>query len=71
MVGPSALGVHHALGDALAVLVGELLEQLVVLHQHRAARAGGMEFWLSETGFPAVVVKVGGLLMVWYPRGMP
>jgi hypothetical protein len=30
----------RALGNALAVLVSELLEQLVVLQQDRAARAG-------------------------------
>src|SRR6266403_4763761 len=29
-----------ALGNALAVLAGKLLEQKKVLHQHRAARAG-------------------------------
>ena len=40
-VGAPALGVHRALGDALAVLMGELLEQLVVLHQQRPERAGG------------------------------
>ena len=40
-VSAPALGMHHALGDALAVLVRQLLEQLVVLHQHRAALAGG------------------------------
>ena len=39
--GAPALGVDDALGDALAVLVGQLLQQVPVLHQHRAARAGG------------------------------
>ena len=39
--GARALGMHHALGDALAVQVRQLLDQLVVLHQQRAARAGG------------------------------
>ena len=38
---PPALGMHHPLGDALAVLMRQLFEQLVVLHQHRTARAGG------------------------------
>jgi hypothetical protein len=33
--------VDHALGDALAVEVLHLLEKLHILHQHRAARAGG------------------------------
>ena len=39
--GAPALGVDDALGDALTVLVGQLLQQVPVLHQHRAARAGG------------------------------
>jgi hypothetical protein len=33
--------VDDALGNALAVEVGVLLEQLPVLHQQRSARAGG------------------------------
>ena len=37
--GAPALGVDDALGDALAVLMGQLLQQVPVLHQHRAARA--------------------------------
>ncbi len=40
-VGAPALGVHRALGDALAVLVRQLFDQLIVLHQQRAERAGG------------------------------
>src|SRR5690554_5462790 len=40
-VGAPALGVDHPLGDALAVLMGELFKQLPILHQYRAARAGG------------------------------
>ena len=32
---------HHALRDALAVLMGELLEQQVILDEQRAARARG------------------------------
>src|SRR3979411_1920324 len=35
-----ALGVHRTFRNALAVLVCELLNQLVVLQQHWAARAG-------------------------------
>ena len=38
-IGARALGVLAAFGNALAVLVGKLLEQKEVLHQHRAARA--------------------------------
>ncbi len=49
---------HGALGNALAVLVRQLFEQLVILQQQRPARAGGMEFWLSAIGAPAVVVRV-------------
>ena len=37
-VGAGALGVHRALGDALAVLVRQLLEQAEVLHEDRPAR---------------------------------
>ena len=35
-----AAGVHHPLGDALVVEVGDLLAQVVVLQQRRPARAG-------------------------------
>jgi hypothetical protein len=35
------LGVHDPLGDTLAIEVGELLDQLHVLQQHRTAVAGG------------------------------
>src|SRR5258707_8298377 len=38
-IGAGALGVLAAFGNAFAVLVGKLLEQNEVLHQHRAARA--------------------------------
>jgi len=40
-VGAGTLGVLAALGNALAVLVGKLLEQKEIFEQHRAARAGG------------------------------
>ena len=40
-VSAPALGMHDALGDALAVVMGHLLDQLPVLHQYRAARACG------------------------------
>ena len=39
-VGAPALGVDSALRDALAVLVGERLEQLVVLQQHGTVPSG-------------------------------
>ena len=39
-VGAGAAGVHHALGDALMVEVGDLLPQVVVLQQGRAALPG-------------------------------
>src|SRR4051812_48109811 len=41
-VGAAADGVHDALGDALAVEAGELLDQVVVLQQDGAARTGGL-----------------------------
>ena len=37
-----AAGVHDALRDALAVEAGELLEQVLVLEQDRAADARGL-----------------------------
>ena len=37
-VGAGAAGVDDALGDALVVEVGDLLAQVMVLQQHRAAR---------------------------------
>ena len=39
-IGRRAFGMNHALRDALPVLVRELLDQLVILEQQRAARAG-------------------------------
>lgn len=36
-----ALGMNDALQNALAILVGEFLDQLPVLHEDRAALAGG------------------------------
>jgi len=38
--GAIALGMDYAFGNPLAVLVGQLLEQLVILHEERAARTG-------------------------------
>ncbi len=49
-VGARALGVHHALGDALAVQVRQLLDQLEVLQQQRAARAGGQRVLVVGDG---------------------
>ena len=36
-----AFGVHGALGNALAVLVRELLDELIILHEKRTTRASG------------------------------
>jgi len=36
-----ALGVDSALRNALAILVSELFQQLIILHQERSARTGG------------------------------
>ena len=41
-VGGRAVGVHHPLGDALAVEAGQLLQQVLVLEEDRTARAGGL-----------------------------
>ena len=70
-VGAPALGVHRPLGDALAVLVGELLDQLVVLHQQRPARAGGHRILVVGDGgaggggeglLAGIVLRHGGWL---------
>ena len=54
-----ALRVHDALGDALAVEVAELLEQVDVLHEQRARGPAVVEFWSSSTGLPNPVVMCG------------
>ena len=38
---PQPFGVHGALGNAFAVLVRELLDELIILHEKRAARTSG------------------------------
>ena len=56
-VGTAALGVDRAFGETLADLMGELFDQLVVRAQHRTAQNHAViEFWLSGTGAPAVVL---------------
>jgi hypothetical protein len=50
--------VHHALGDALAVEVLHLLEQLHILHQQRAARPGGEGVLRRPIGAPSAVVSL-------------
>ena len=62
-VGARALGVHDALGDALAVQVRKLLDQVEILQQHRAARAGGERILIVGDGNAAAVVSVGRLAM--------
>jgi hypothetical protein len=47
------------LGNPLAVLMRELLDQLVVLQQDRATRTRRDGILMSATGAPAVVVSVG------------
>jgi len=39
--GAGALGVHHPFGNALPVKVGQLFQQMRVLHQYRAPGPGG------------------------------
>jgi len=56
--------VDGALGNALAVLVGELFEQLIILHQERAARAGGDGVLVVGDGLPPVVVMISGFLAI-------
>jgi hypothetical protein len=38
---PQPFGVHSPLGNALAVLVREFLDELIILHEKRTARASG------------------------------
>jgi hypothetical protein len=66
--GAGALGVHAALGNDLAVQVGQLLEQPHILHQHRAARAGGEAVLVvdhggaeggGQRGLPGVIGGIG------------
>ncbi|MND83629.1 hypothetical protein D3C80_754970 [compost metagenome] len=59
-VGARALGVNHPLGNALAVEVGEFLHQPDVLHQHRAAGAGGEAVVVVDDG--GTVGAVQGLV---------
>jgi len=43
--------------NSLAVEMGELLDQMEILDQHRAMPAV-REFWLSSTGMPWLVVRL-------------
>ena len=58
---------HHALGNALAVEVLQLLDQVEVLQQHGPRGPAVSEFWLSATGMPEAVVNVG--LVIALPCG--
>ena len=61
-IGGGALGVDDALGDALAVEVRELLEEVPVLHQQRAARAGGEGILVVGDGGAGAGRENGGCL---------
>jgi hypothetical protein len=52
-VGPRALGVHDAFGDALTVEMRHLFKEKEVFENYGAAGAAVREFWLSPTGRPA------------------
>ncbi len=52
-----APGVHHALGDALVVEVRDLLAQVVVLQQRRAALPAFSEWSVSGRRRPCAVVR--------------
>ena len=64
-----ATGVHHPLGDALVVEVGDLLAQVVVLEQGRAARpglervVGVAQLHAGGGGQPAALLAAGGALL--------
>ncbi|MNE25402.1 hypothetical protein D3C80_1187310 [compost metagenome] len=59
-VGAGAFSVNHSLGNTLAVEVGEFLHQPDVLHQHRAAGAGGEAVVVVDDG--GTVGAVQGLV---------
>ena|SRR2546425_3785337 len=60
-VGARALRVHHAFGDALAVEVRVLLEELPILDEERAPRTCGQGVLVVAplNGIPAAVVRGG------------
>ena len=65
-ISSSALGVDHPLGDALAVEVGELVDQVEVLEQQRAHRPNALEVMGVGHG-GSIRGGVRGLLIV--PEG--
>ena len=73
-----ALGVHDALGNPLAILMGELLDQLPVLQQHGAALAGSQGILVvrdRRAGRRRQFVRHDALQLVWRqfepPSGWP
>ncbi len=49
-MGSRALGVHAALGDDLAIEVGQLFDQPDVLKERRAATTGGLDIQVVAHG---------------------
>lgn len=41
---------NHPLRDAFTVLMRQLLEQVIILHQHRPARTGGKRVLIIRNG---------------------
>ena len=58
-VGGRSVGMDHPLGDALAVEPGQLLEQVLVLEEDGPVGPAVWLRWLSTTGAPDSVVRVG------------
>lgn len=52
-----ALVMDHTLGNSFAVLVGDLFDQLIILHQERAAGSGSDCVLVVGNRAPAVVVN--------------
>ena len=61
-VGARALGVHAALGNHLAIEVGELLQEPDVLQQRRPARTGGHDVLVVGDGR----ARIGGQLLLFH-----
>src|SRR5205085_106869 len=57
-------GMDDALGDTLAVEVGHLLDQVTILQEDRATRAGGEGMLIARRGDTGVVGRDGPWLLV-------
>ncbi len=68
-VGARPARVHDPLGDALAVETRQLLDQIVVLHQHRAGQARGLRTLIIGHGCGVLGRQSWLLVHRWSPVG--